>query len=237
MRFLLVLLPLLLFCTSAQNQSSVHRIPAKTRPKLLITECADDGFRAFVPETQSRTRIALIGDIDLEAAFRSENEEDGATFWFVRGGKTIFPFTAEDLSADGVWIAVDRDVKSTLGFAYDHIALTYSDGGAIGNFHVRVFQVDGNVVTDVSKAIEVAVGDFKARHYCKERGNNVTALKWIKGDLLLMTEVYPTGDCGIDLGHLEAYRVSVPEGKIQELLTLKQLIQYPGVCLVNDEEN
>ena len=234
MKFLIVLSAFVLFCTSAQNRSSVR---STTHPNLLITECADDGYRVFVPESQSRTRIALIGDVDLEAAFRSENEEDGATFWFVRKGKTIFSFTAKDLSADGVWIAVDREVSPALGFAYNHVALTYSDGGAIGNFHVRVFQIDGDVITDLSKTIEGAVGDFKARHYCKERGNNVTALKWVKGDLLLMAQVYPTGDCGSDLGHIEAYRVSMPDGKILQHLTLEQLKQFPGVCLENDDEH
>jgi hypothetical protein len=153
---------------------------------------------------------------------------DGATFWFVRKGKTIFSFTEKRLTSSWVWIAVGQ---------HDHIALTYSDGGAIGGFHVRVFQVTDDAVIDESKAIEAAVSDFKARHYCKSRGNNITALKWIKGDLLLMAEVYPTSDCGPDLGHIEAYRVSLPSGKIQEHLTHEQLKSYPGVCLENDGGN
>jgi hypothetical protein len=136
-----------------------------------------------------------------------------------------------------VWIAVDHD--GTLDNTDDqaHIALTYSDGGAIGGFHVRVFLIDGNGVTDVSKCIDGAVADFKARHYCKTRGNNVSALRWSRGGLLILTEVYPTGDCGSDFGHLEGYLVSVPQGKILEHMTLNQLKHYPGVCLQNDDGN
>ncbi len=225
-----------LFCTTPRSRSSVQQTSPKTRPRLLITECAGDGIDAVIPDGQSRARIARIGNVDLEAAFIPPNG-DGARFWFVRDGKTIFSFTAKDLSVPEVWIALDDDVNPTLGYGYDYIALTYSDGGAIGGFRVRVFHLDGDVVTDISKVIGGAVADFRARHYCKERGNNVTALKWTKGDLLLMTEVYPTGDCGPDLGHTEAYLVSVPDGKIQGHLTLNQLRQYPGVCLENDDEN
>jgi len=102
--------------------------------------------------------------------------------------------------------------------------------------NVSAFRIDQAGVTDVSKAIDKATADFKSRHYCESRGyNNVMAVKWVNGDLLLMTEVYPTSDCGPDLGHTEAYRVSVPVGQIQEHLTLEQLKRYPGLCLQNDE--
>jgi hypothetical protein len=233
-KLLMASLVFTLFCATVQNPSFPQEIPAKTRPRLLIAECAEDGFDAFIPEGQSSTRIAQLGDIDLEAVFLPR--DDGAAFRFVRKGATILSFTSKHLAASEVWVAAGRGISSTPGDGYDRIALTYSDGGAIGNFHVRVFQLEGDVVTDVSKTIEGAVADFRARHYCKPRGNNVTALKWIEGDLLLMTEVYPTGDCGPDGGHVEAYLVSVPDGKIQKHLTLEQLKSYPGVCLQNDDK-
>lgn len=52
---------------------------------------------------------------------------------------------------------------------------------------------------------------------------------------MLMTEVYPTGDCGPDLGHAEGYQVSVPGGKIERHLTLSQLKNFPGICLENED--
>jgi hypothetical protein len=236
MKFLMVWIAFALSCAAAQNQASTQNKPETRRPRLLIGDCAEDGFQAFIPDDEPRARIARMRDLDVEAGFGSR-DGDGATFWFVRKGKAIYSFKVKDLNASEVWIAAELNENPNGGYSYNHIALTYSDGGAIGAFHVRVFEVNGDAVTDVSKAIRGAVANFKARHYCKERGNNVTALKWINGELLLMTEVYPTGDCGTDLGHIEAYRVSMPDGKIQEHLTMEQLKRYPGVCLQNDDEN
>jgi hypothetical protein len=79
------------------------------------------------------------------------------------------------------------------------------------------------------------VADFHSRYDCQARGNNVEALKWSMGDLLLLTEVYPTSDCGRDLGHIEGYLIRLPDGAIREHLTLNQLRQYPGVCLQNND--
>jgi len=202
---------------------------------MLITHCASDGWSVSIPEYPTRGKIARIADVDVEAVFPTENE--GATFFFVRKKKQIFKFTAKDLYASDVWIAIDhgRRLDGTQGEA--HIAITYSDGGAIGGFHVRVFLIDSNGVRDASKSIQGAVADFRARHYCKPRGNNVSALKWEDGALLLLTEVYPTGDCGPDLGHLEGYLISVPEGQILRHMTLQEVKRYPGVCLEVDDED
>lgn len=231
---ILSVLSALLCFFSIQEPSSVRGKSSKPNPRLLVTTCGGDGFAAVIPDFPARDKIARVADVDLEVGFPTE--EDGATFRFLRGEKEVFRFFAKDLSAQSVWIAVDHG-RGLDGPAEAHIAITYSAGGAVGGFHVRVFLIDGNGVRDVSKSIDDAVADFKSRHYCKIRGNNVTALKWIRGGLLLMTEVYPTGDCGPDLGHIEGYLVSVPEGKILEHLTTNQLKHYPGVCLQNDDEN
>ena len=227
--------------TTLLGLSGIQRVlpnqtnPAKSNPQLLITRCVGDGIEIQLPDYPAREKVARVADVDLEAAFSKEDE--GAIFWFVRMKKEIFRFTAKDLFSSSAWIAVDHDRALDRTHDQAHIALTYSDGGAIGGFHVRVFLIDGNGVTDASKSIDAAVAEFKSRHYCKTRGNNVNALKWLLGNLLILTEVYPTGDCGSDLGHLEGYLVTVPEGKILEHMTLNQLKHYPGVCLQNDDEN
>ncbi len=231
---ILSVLATLLGFFSIQAPSSVRVKPSKPNPSLLVTTCGGDGFAAVIPDFPARNIIARVADLDLEAGFPTE--ERGATFRFLRGKREIFKFFAKDLSAQSVWIAVDHGLGLD-GSSEAHVAITYSEGGTIGGFYVRVFLIDGNGVVDVSKSIDDAVADFKSRHYCKTRGNNVTALKWIGGGLLLMTEVYPTGDCGPDLGHIEGYLVSVPEGKILEHLTTNQLKHYPGVCLQNDDKN
>lgn len=204
----------------------------KTNPRLLITECAGDGFEVEVPYP-GRHKIARVADLDLEAKPTAGGD---ATFWFMREENEIFKFSVDDMYSGFVWIAVDKDPTLLSTPNQAHIALTYSDGGGSGGFHVRVFLIDGKGARDVSESIDAAVANFKARHYC-ERGNNVTALKWVRGSLLLVTQVYPTSDCGPDAGHIEGYLVSAPEGKILEHMTLNQLKHYPGVCLENDDEN
>ncbi len=39
------------------------------------------------------------------------------------------------------WTAIDP--------AHDQLAITYSDGGAIGGFHVRVFQIGDGTLRDI----------------------------------------------------------------------------------------
>jgi hypothetical protein len=189
-----------------------------------VSFCALDGVYAPLRDAPEKTLVTEIGEVQL---FTGGLGDPGASFWFSRKDKTLFRFDLKDLSVPFVWVITDT--------AHDRVALTYSDGGAIGEFYVRIFQIKGDTVTDLSQAVEPAVADFKSRHYCQARGNNVEALKWVKGDLLLLTDVYPTGDCGPDLGHTEGYRVSVSTGQIEEHLTLQQLKRYPGVCLQNDE--
>jgi hypothetical protein len=231
----IALTSILLLPSTAQQVRSNQAKSAKSTPEVLIAKCLDDGIEILLPEYPAREKVARVADVDLEAAFPTESE--GATFWFVRGQKEIFKFTAKDLDSRSVWMAVDHD--GALASTYDqaHIALTYSEGGALGRFQVRIFLIDGNGVRDVSNCIDGAVADFKARHHCKPRGNNVSALKWVSSSLLILTEVYPTGDCGPDFGHLEGYLVSVPQGKTLEHINVNQLRHYPGVCLQNADNN
>jgi hypothetical protein len=197
---------------------------------LLVSVCAYDGVFASVPYSEDRLgeriEITRIGDTELQAGYEPGHSES-PTFRVVRQGKTISSFTVEEMYSGNTWIAVDP--------GGDRFALTYSDESIGGD--VRVFQMNGDVVTDVPNATQKATADFKSRHYCQARGNTVRALKWIKGDLLLTTGVYPTGDCGSDARHIEAYRVSVPDGTIKQHLTLAQLKRYPGLCFQNDDGN
>jgi hypothetical protein len=214
LRLVYLLLPLgALFVPSASAQQTTRR---------LITRCWQD-----------IERLDMGGGYEPDVALGTDGislhlDPKQAKFSVRRGARTIFTFAVDNLSsnAEVLW--------SPDGKAF---ALNYSDGGAIGGFHVRLFLVNGDKVTDVSRAIQPAVNAFKARHYCKSRGNNVMAVKWLPNasDLLLMTEVYSTGDCGPDLGYAEGYIVAVPDGKIERHLTLNQLKNLPGICLENEE--
>jgi hypothetical protein len=203
---------------------------AKKASKSSITYCAYDGTSAFIPYTGERVAITSVGDDRFEAAFDTDTERT-PTFWLERRGERIFSFTADDLESGSIWVAAPRGPNS------DRFALTYSDGGATGGWHVRVFQIHGGGAIEDSGIVKKAMADFTSRHRCTstDLSANTYALKWIKEDLLIMAEVDPhPAFCGSEAGRIDGYRVSVPDGTIKEHLTLAQLKRYPGVCLQNE---
>lgn len=108
-----------------------------------------------------------------------------------------------------------------------NFAITWSTGGAIGFFRVRAFHVDGDVVTELPGG-KLAWREFTAHHGCKTRGDNIQAHSWLPESqrLVLVLSVYPTGDCGWDMGYTEGYVVDAPTGEIREHWNLKQLNAY-----------
>jgi hypothetical protein len=188
----------------------------------MIAYCANDSADVDLPEDAHAVTIPGPRELTLRA-------NADARFDVGRNGRSLYQFRVKDFYNPHGKILWSHD-----GTAF---AIDYSDGGAIGVFHVRVFLVRGDTIVDATDAIRPAVDAFKSRHFCKSRGNNVTALKWVTDsrDLLLMTDVYPTSDCGAELGHTEGYVVSVPAGTIESHLTLDQLKRYPGICLEHDD--
>ena len=116
------------------------------------------------------------------------------------------------------------------------LALNYSSGGAIGAWHVRVFTLDKGEPREITSNLAPVTADFKSRHSCEARPNNLTALKWLDASrLLLMAEVYPTSDCGVQMGQVEGFVVSVDHGNIERRFTFEQLKRFPGLCFANSE--
>src|SRR5882762_7997732 len=132
-----------LLCLAAIVLAKQNGFTQETQ-QLLITYCVTDGFDVLLPEYPAREKIARIADLDLEAGYPTQNE--GATFWFIRNKQEIYKFTAKDLVSSSVWIAMDHDPSLDGTHDRAHVAVTYSDGGAIGGFHVRVFLIDGSGV-------------------------------------------------------------------------------------------
>jgi hypothetical protein len=143
---------------------------------------------------------------------------ESGKFTLSRGQKVILSTPLKDLSASVFVVWSERN---------DWFAITWSDGGAIGNFHTRVFHIAGNKVNE-AESVKTAFSDFRVRHWCKARGDNVQAYGWDEktGSLVLVTSVYPTGDCGKDLGHTEAYLVQPTDGAILRHLSLREFNVY-----------
>ena len=155
------------------------------------------------------------GDLSYKVEIGNET---GGTFVLARGGRVLLRTPLEDLDAS-VSVVWSHDQKN--------FAITWSDGGEIGIFHVRAFHLDGDRASELP-AVNHAYEAFKARHWCEERGDNIQAHSWLheSRDLLLVLSVYPTSDCGKEMGHTEAYVVEALTGQIREHWDLKQLKAY-----------
>jgi hypothetical protein len=166
-----------------------------------------------VPNAVSKT--FKKGDL----TYRVETHGDfGGTFILARSHKQLLRTELKDLSAS-VSVVWSDDQKN--------FAITWSDGGAIGGFHVHAFRIDGDSVTRLP-ATKQAWTAFTSRHWCKERGDNIQAHSWYPDSqsLVLVLSVYPTGDCGSDLGHTEGFVVDASSGEIREHWDIRQLNAY-----------
>lgn len=154
-----------------------------------------------------------------DLTYRVETHDDsGGTFILERGREQILRTDLKDLSAS-VSVVWSDDQRN--------FAITWSDGGAIGNFHVRAFRIGDDSVTELP-APKQAWAAFTSRHWCKERGDNIQAHSWYPDSqsLVLVLSVYNTGDCGKDLGHTEGFVVDATTGEIKAHWDMKELNTY-----------
>jgi hypothetical protein len=147
----------------------------------------------------------------------TKGKETGGTFILKSGTHTVLRTELLNLSAS---------VAVTWAANNKAFAITWSNGGASGWFQVKVFVLRDGIAQQVP-AIEEAYRAFKSHYYCEARGDNVQAYDWVNSqDLMLVLSVYPTSDCGPDMGHTEAYIVRTQDGKILQHFTEKQLDAY-----------
>ncbi len=122
----------------------------------------------------------------------------GATFRVRLEGHEIGLIRVPEVSADVV-VTWPPDSQA--------FAITYSDGGAEGAFHARIFRLDGRRIIEMPQSVKSALKDFQEQYYCQARGSNIYALGWTSDParLFLAVQVYPTGDCGEIEGKMGGY--------------------------------
>jgi hypothetical protein len=109
--------------------------------------------------------------------------------------------------------------------------ISYSDGGAVGAYHVHLYKVVGRNVSE--NRIPVGVEQrFKAKHWCESRGNNLFFLDWTPDSAVafFVAEVYPTGDCGKENGLYRGYAVRVEDGELVGVYKEKQTSSLEKSC-------
>jgi hypothetical protein len=109
--------------------------------------------------------------------------------------------------------------------------ISYSDGGAIGGYRVHLYRVAGNTLRKSGVPTTVAER-FKTKHWCESRGNNLFFLDWTPDSkvALFVAEVYPTGDCGKELGVYRGYAVRLQDEKILRIFGEKQTDSIEKKC-------
>ena len=196
---------LLLACVSGMCQ-----LPAPTAISDFGYTSCSHGSCLFVPDDQ-HPKAHRQGDLSYTVT-------EGGKFTLSREKKVILSTSLKDLSASVFVVWSERN---------DWIAITWSDGGAIGGFHTRVFHIAGDKVNE-AESVKTAFSDFRGRHWCRARGDNVQAYGWDEktGALVLVVSVYPTSDCGKDSGHTEAYLVQPTDGAVLKHLSLREFKIY-----------
>jgi hypothetical protein len=106
-------------------------------------------------------------------------------------------------------------------------AVTWSDGGMIGEFHVKVLRLQGELFVELPAANR-AFSHFKSRHDCPDRGDNIQAYRFEESGsrLMLILSVYPTSDCGKEMGYTEGYLIRAQDGAILRQYSLHELNAY-----------
>lgn len=201
---------------------------APDKPRLTlqrsVAQCLVDGNAFSIPDT-GVAEVTTMDEVIVRGQW-IDPDTGKAVFSFWRGGKRLFSKRVGDLSNPN---------GSAIVFYDRHwLALTYSDGGAIGNFHTLIFHTESDgTIRDLSSSMLSVIRDFSSRHNCKTRGNNYQAYQWRNGDeLLLRASVYPTGDCK-ELGYTEGYILQASTGKILNRYTEHELIRLPDICTYN----
>jgi hypothetical protein len=91
--------------------------------------------------------------------------------------------------------------------------ISYSDGGAVGGYHARLYRVTDTDV-NMGRVPALVAERFRGKHRCKSRGSNLFFLDWTPDSKIgfFVAEVYPTGDCGKELGAFRGYAVNLEDG-------------------------
>jgi hypothetical protein len=156
------------------------------------------------PATGASERLR-IGELTLVLAYE-KGSESHVDVSLERVGKIVYSTEINDLWNPNGWVAVSPDKQS--------FALSWSDGGAIGGFHTRIFVANGLGITEKSEGINEIQRVFSARHSCATRPNNYSAVRWLSNTTVLIeASVYDTGDCA-QLGYTDRFVLNVAQAKI-----------------------
>jgi len=163
----------------------------------------------FVPESLKQSVAIPSPDNRFQAVldeYREEEDSESGRLTVFLGKTLLGRYRLRGLSA-GIFVKWSPDSRA--------FYLMWSNGGIIGGYDVRVFRVVSHAVREVFP-MKIAETEFKRRHNCRTRGVNAFAVKWMTNSeqLMIATQVYPTSDCGAEMGLTKGYTVRLEDGQI-----------------------
>jgi hypothetical protein len=120
---------------------------------------------------------------------------------------------------------VSANITITCALGCNVFAVTWIDGDAIGNFHVRVFATFGGGFFETNTT-DQAAQQFKSHHDCPSKSTNIQAYRFENSQTLLLILSVPTADCGTETGYTEGYLVRVSDGRVLRTVTNDELNAY-----------
>jgi hypothetical protein len=181
--------------------------------KVALTQTApkDQSCKAevFVPESLKNHQTVSSPNGSLQVVlggYREGGDSESGWLRVFQGRRVMHEYALQDLSG-GIFVKWAPD--STAFY------LMWSNGGMIGGYEVRVFRVGDNGVREVPAVTQV-LKEFTQKHHCHDRGENIFAIRWVgqSDELMIATQVYPTSDCGKDMGFTAGYLVRIDDGDI-----------------------
>jgi hypothetical protein len=171
---------------------------------VFVLQDLEKGVSVTSPDNRYRVTLSV----------RSEDDDFGQLRVYA-GDDMRGSYELHDLSG-GIFIKWSPDSRA--------FYLMWSNGGAIGGYEVRAFRITGGQVTE-TVITKKAEDEFERKHPCPDRGHNVYAVRWLNGseELLLAMQVYPTSDCGKELGLYGGYLVGATDGTILRRYSERQL--------------
>lgn len=210
-------------CSLAMTWPSLAQSPKKHSRPRVITQCSWGGNDFGLPDGPQATEIGSYNGIEVTGRMRANT---GAVFTLSRNGRPLLHKTVVNVSNPNGWLGVSQDQQ--------FFALNTSNGGATGGWSVSILHVTPTgTVEDLSSAMQVVSRDFSARHTCRTRGNNYQAMQWRRDNQLLITaSVYPTSDCGNEMGYTEGYLLD-PLTKQFTRFSERSMLELPYICTYN----
>jgi hypothetical protein len=194
-----------------------------TVPQRTIDRCAQDGAYFYAVNDDPGQPVMVERDGVAIRIERPDSKSTNAILTFSKGNRVLVQKHKYFEAAPG-WLAVSPSVA---------FATTWKVNASSAETQLFRIKSDGTITED-TELIPLAEETFynDAKRICKTPGDNITAIKWIDDDhLLLSIDAWASGVCSSNF--TEGFILSLSKREIERKLSERELINLPAVCTCN----